>query len=232
MTPQQQRIEKREQLSQRRADLARKIAVGEDSLLASEDDYTRVALARKLSSMRNELRRIDFELKQNIGETLQEFTQRMNCDFVKVEGTNPHFKYADGRETQLGRGCIVFRNGAWSDGTHHEEPNPDMLFNLPRQIEYLSRALEIEERKLSQCRNYIAQQADFHRRGFGPLPEERAYEDAKTFQQKITQLREELTTAQMKLRSLSGPSIAEVVNQQAWERANAANDALARANAI
>jgi hypothetical protein len=190
---QRNRIEQRDAAERRRIELAKQIARGEESLIASNDDRTRRNLDAKLTAMRNELHHLDMQLARGFRESFGEFRQRMGCEHIQLG-------LADGYSDNgcvVGRGSFLFENGALSDGVadHYEAPIEQVtLFRLRKH--FIETKLKREVAAFSEFKASCEQQAGYHLSSpmTCPPPPANAVDQLRAGKARIEQLREQLTT--------------------------------------
>lgn len=227
MTPEQQkRIEQRDEAERQRADLSQRIARGEKSLLATDDNRTRVSLNRELSAMRDELHRLNTILAQGFRESFGEFKQRMKCECIQLGLADG---YPDGGRL-VGRGSFLFQNGALSDGvTNHYEAPVEQATLLRLRKHFIATKLKREIAAFDQFKASCEQQAGYHLSSpmTCPPPPANAADQLRAGKARIEKLRDELAAIDRERATLPGLRANAAFIEQQRQRNSAAKEALA-----
>jgi hypothetical protein len=150
-------------------------------------------------------------------ETFADFKKRqMNSPWVTTEN------------------CILFQNGARSDGhyVHKDPPVDDPVAMLNLDIEFLTVRLTQDEQAFGRLKAYCLTQSEFHAVGAGGPADPRALVELEKLQERILSLREEKKQKQAELLSLRGPAPVDYFNDRAKQQRAVASADMTRAMSI
>lgn len=161
-------------------------------------------------------------------ESVQDFIKRMGVPFV----LDQHIK----KRTDNPAGVpIYFENGAVSaHGSNYDPPTDDPPTLTRNLILYCRNKLEVEEKEFASFRQWVADQADFHRRNpvNCPPPSTEAVQQLEDGRQRILALRQRLESLRYRLVELTDPERIRHLRGKAENEARSRQQAAQVAHAI
>jgi hypothetical protein len=164
----------RAKLEARQAELNSEIEGTENALVYVKDNVTGNRLGERLASLQRELAEVQSELSNNRRwrESFHDFRSRMDCECFTV-ALDEVIDVANG--DQLGGGCKLFANGAYSDGSWHTEPPTDPQDLAVNRLAFLGMKLSRIEANTELVANSIREQTKFHSIGAGPAADDEQF---------------------------------------------------------
>lgn len=132
----------------------------------------------------------------------------------EVEPTFDEFKEQQGCPYLIANKVAFFENGAsWNTQTlEYSDPPEEEIDLLRALLAYDHEHLKQTEDEFRDLKAYIGFQTQASKLGAGPPAERMDFDNLKTLQQKVLQIRDQIQQRQARIRKLTGPT--------AWDKFN------------